>query len=163
MDTPRSALRSTLAGLSLVIALIAIALSLLTLAAPSRPRPASAASPVTIDLSLLITSSGAIGGVADSHLFDPQMLVVRRGDTVRLRVMNQSFFRHALAITGYGVRTGELVGGPQGSELLTFTADKPGVFEYRCYLPHDPATATCAPDHDRMVGHLVVIDGGSGR
>jgi len=101
--------------------------------------------------------------VADSHLFDPQMLVVRRGDTVRLRVMNQSFFRHALTITGYGVRTGELVGGPRGSELLTFTADKPGIFEYRCYLPHDPATATCAPDHDRMVGHLVVIDDGLGR
>jgi plastocyanin len=161
MDTPRSALRSTLAGLSLVIALIAIALSLLTLAVPAPAR--SVPAPVAIDLSLLITGRGAIGGPAQSHLFDPQMLVVRRGDTVRLRVMNQSFFRHGIEIAGYGVRTGELTGGPQGSELVTFTADKPGIFEYRCYLPHDPATATCAPDHDRMVGHLVVIDGGSGR
>jgi plastocyanin len=161
MDASRSVLSSILAGTAVVIALVATALSLLTLAVPAPAR--SVPAPVAIDLSLLITGRGAIGGVADSHLFDPQMLVVRRGDTVRLRVMNQSFFRHALTIAGYSVRTGELVGGPRGSELLTFTADKPGIFEYRCYLPHDPATATCAPDHDRMVGHLVVIQGKSGR
>ena len=161
MDGSRSVRSSILAGATVVIALVATALSLLALAVPVPAR--SVPAPVTIDLSLLITSSGAIGGEARSHLFDPQMMVVRRGDTVRLRVMNQSFFRHALAIAGYGVRTGELTGGPQGFELVTFTADKPGIFEYRCYLPHDPATATCAPDHDRMVGHLVVVDVGSGR
>lgn len=161
MDASRSGLSSILAGTAVVIALVATALSLLTFAVPAPAR--SVPAPVAIDLSLLITGRGAIGGPAQSHLFDPQMLVVRRGDTVRLRVMNQSFFRHGIEIVGYGVRTGELTGGPRGSELVTLTADKPGIFEYRCYLPHDPTAATCAPDHDRMVGHLVVIDGGSGR
>lgn len=145
--------RSVTAGGSLLIALIAVALSLLTLfgsAAPTTPSPAH------IDLSMLITGRGAIGGPAVDHLYDPQLLVARKGDTVRLRLMNQSHFRHGVEIMGYGVRTGELAGGQ--SEILTFAATRPGIFVYRCYLPYDPATATCAPDHDSMVGHLVVID-----
>ena len=162
MDGPRSVLRSVLAGMALIVALVAVALSLLTFAAPAGPVPASPTpAPVTIDLSMLIAGRGAIGGPALSHLYDPQMLVVRRGDTVRLRVTNASHFRHGIEIVGYGVRTGELTAGPRGSETLTFTANKPGIFEYRCYLPYDPATATCSPDHDRMVGHLIVIDPGA--
>ena len=161
MDTPRALARSVLAGITLIIAVVAVALSLLTLTLPAPAGPAEVLSPATIDLSMLITGSGAIGGPAESHLFDPQMLVVRRGDTVRLQVMNRSFFRHGIEIIGYGVRTGELTGGPHGAETLTFVASKSGIFEYRCYLPHDPATATCAPDHERMVGHLVVVEGGS--
>ncbi len=148
--------RSVVAGGALVVALIAIALSLLTFLASGQPAPRPA--PAAIDLSMLITGRGAIGGPAESHLYNPQLLTVRRGDTVRLRVMNQSHFRHAIEIVGEGVRTGELNGGQ--SEDLTFVADKPGIFTYRCYLPYDPATGTCAPDHDQMIGHLVVIEPG---
>lgn len=145
--------RTAVAGTTLVISLISLTLSELTLgsAAPP-PRPSRAA----IDLSLLITSSGAVGGPAETHLYHPQLLVVRRGDTVRLRVMNQSFFRHGIEIADYGVRTGELNGGQ--SEELTFTANKSGIFQFRCYTPFDLATATCALDHAHMIGHLVVID-----
>jgi len=126
---------------------------ILTPAATPPPPPAA------IDVSLLITGEGSIGGRALSHLYDPQLLVARRGDTVRLRVMNQSFYRHGIEIVGYGIRTGPLTGGEHASEVLTFVADKPGIFVYRCYLPHDPSSATCAPDHDSMIGHLVVIEG----
>ncbi len=161
MDGPRSALRSALAGVALIIALVAVALSLLTLAVPAGSiRPSPTPAPVTIDLSLLITGRGAIGGPALSHLYDPQMLVVRRGDVVRLRVTNGSHFRHGIEVAGYGVRTGALTGGPQVTKVLTFTADRAGIFEYRCYLSYDPVTATCAPDHDQMIGHLVVIEPG---
>lgn len=159
MDGSRSALRSVLAGIALVLALVAVALSLLVLAAPSAPaRSPSPPDPATIDLSLLISGRGAIGGPAESHLYDPQLLVARRGDRVRLRVTNGSHFRHGIEIVGYGIKTGPLTGGPQAAETLTFTADKTGIYEYRCYLPHDPATGTCSPDHARMVGHLVVIE-----
>ena len=66
MDGSRSALRSALAGTTLVIALVAVALSLLTLTAPAGPvRSAPASGPATIDLSLLISGRGAIGGPAD--------------------------------------------------------------------------------------------------
>ena len=159
MDGSRSALRSALAGTTLVIALVAVALSLLTLTAPAGPaRSTPAPGPATIDVSLLISGRGAIGGPAESHLYDPQLLVARRGDKVRLRVTNGSHFRHAIEVVGYGVKTGPLTGGPQAAETLTFTADKPGIYEYRCYLPYDPATATCSPDHEQMVGHLVVLE-----
>ncbi len=159
VDGTRSVLRSTLAGVTLVIALVAVALSLLALTVPAGPpTPTIGAAPVTIDLSLLITGRGAIGGPAESHLYDPQLLVARRGDRVRLRVTNASHFRHGIEIIGYGVKTGPLTGGPQAAETLSFTADKTGIFEYRCYLPYDPATATCSPDHEQMVGHLVVLE-----
>lgn len=146
--------RSAVAGTTLLFAFVAVALSLLSLQAPAAP--STPAPPVRIDLSMLITGRGAIGGRAVDHLYDPQMLVVRRGDTVHLRVMNQSHFRHAIEVVGYGARTHELAGGQ--SDVLTFTAATPGIFAYRCYLPYDPATATCAPDHDHMIGHLVVIE-----
>ena len=149
--------RSAVAGIAVTVSIVAVTLGLLVILAPVRPAPAPAAN---IDLSLLIMGQGSIGGPALSHLYNPQLLVARRGDTVRLRVMNQSFYRHGIEIGGYGVRTGPLNGGEQASEVLTFVADKPGIFVYRCYLPYDPAAATCAPDHAQMNGHLVVIDGG---
>lgn len=145
--------RTALAGTVLVISLISIALGLLTVGSAAPPPPPT---PAVIDLSVVITSSGTIGGRADTHLYNPQLLVARHGDTVKLRVMNQSFFRHGIEIAGYGVRTRELNGGE--SEDLTFTADKPGIFAFRCYTPYNPATATCALDHATMIGHLVVID-----
>ncbi len=160
MDRRGSALTSTFAGLALLASLLALVFSLLTLTAPAGTPGAAPPPPATIDLSLLITGRGAIGGPAESHLYDPQMLVVRRGDRVRLHVTNASHFRHAIEIVGYGVATPPLTGGTQAGATLEFVADKPGVFEYRCILPYDPATATCAPDHDTMIGHLVVIDPG---
>lgn len=159
MDGSRAVLRSVVSGVVILIALLAVALSLLALSAPAGSGRAPApAAPTTIDLSLLITGRGAIGGPAQSHLYDPQLLVARRGDRVQLRVTNASHFRHAIEIAGYGLRTGPLTGGPEAATTLSFVADRPGIFEYRCYLPYDPATATCSPDHAAMVGHLVVID-----
>ncbi len=149
--------RSTLAGTALAIAAVAISLSVLALQTPARPKLVSLPAPATIDVSLLITGRGAIGGRAVDHLYNPQLMVARRGDTVRLRVMNQTLFRHGIEIAGTRVRTAGLAGG--ASQVLAFTPRASGVFEYRCYLPYDPATATCAPDHDKMIGHLVVIDG----
>lgn len=161
MITPRSTLRSLLAGLTLTVALLAFIFSLLALRGPAAPIVSPGDEPATIDLSLLITGRGAIGGPAVSHLFDPQLLVVRKGDLVRLRVTNASHFRHGIEVVGYGVRTEALTGGAQSSEVLTFIANLPGFFEYRCHIPYDPATATCAPDHDQMIGHLIVINDGA--
>ncbi len=145
--------RPALGWTALVLSAAAIVLSAVTLRANA---PAAPAPKVPIDIWLLITGQGGIGGPALSHLYDPQMIVVRRGDTVRMRVMNQSLFSHEIEIRGLNVRTKEMAGGD--SDELTFTAEKSGIFEYRCVLPYDPAAGTCAPDHDKMIGHLVVID-----
>jgi len=141
------------AGAALVAAFTATALSLLVLLTPL---PAASPPRARVDLSLLITGQGGIGGPVTSHLYDPQLMVVRQGDVVRLRVLNQSLVRHAIEIRGMGVRTEPLAGGE--AQELTVTAAAPGIFEYRCLLPYDPASGTCAPDHEAMVGHLVVIE-----
>lgn len=146
----------TAGGVALAAAAAAIVVSLVVLLAPPQPAPAPAVA--TIDLSLLITTQGPIGGPSVHHLFDPQLLVARRGDTVRLRVINQSFFRHSIVIPDFGADTGPLEGGEHASQVLTFVVDKPGIFVYRCGLPYDPAAATCSPDHETMSGHLVVLD-----
>jgi len=146
-------MRRTTSWIAVGLGVLAIGLSLVSL------RPAAPAPPVTrasIDLAMLITGQGGIGGPATSHLYDPQMLVVRRGDAVRLRVMNQSLFSHVVEIVGLNVRTKVLAGGD--ADEVTFTPDRAGIFEYRCILPFNPATGTCSPDHDRMIGHLVVLD-----
>lgn len=145
--------RSGLAWTAVVLSIAAIIIGIATLRAGA-PAPPVAKAP--IDIWMLITGQGAIGGPALSHLYDPQMIVVRRGDTVRMRVMNQSLFSHEIEIVGLGVRTKELAGGD--ADEVTFTATRSGIFEYRCVLPYNPATGTCAPDHDKMIGHLVVID-----
>lgn len=146
----------TAGAVAIAAAAAAIILSVLVILGPAPVPPSPAVA--TIDLSLLITTQGPIGGPSVHHLFDPQLLVARRGDTVRLRVINQSFFRHSIVIPDFGVDTGPLEGGEHASEVVTFVADKPGIFVYRCGLPYDPATATCSPDHAKMIGHLVVLD-----
>lgn len=145
--------RPAIAGAALVLAAAAFVLSVLVLLAPAASPALPAA---TIDLAMLITGRGAIGGQAQHHLYDPQLLVVRRGDRVTLRVLNQSHFRHGIELVGVGVRTKELNGGE--SDELTFTSERAGIFEYRCYIPYSPATGDCSPDHETMVGHLVVIE-----
>ena len=112
--------------------------------------------PATVDLSLVITGLGAAGEPATHHFYNPQMVVVRRGDTVRLRVLNLSFASHAIQYEGQNARTKILFGGE--GETISFVANKGGMFPYRCYIPHDPATGACSPDHETMVGYLVVLD-----
>jgi len=111
----------------------------------------------TVDLSVIITGVGAVGA-PKHHFFNPSMIVARRGDTLRLRVMNLTFARHGFEIQGYGVRTKGLPGGPTGQETLTFVANRGGVFQYRCNIPHNPKTGDCSPDHESQVGYLVVLD-----
>ena len=111
----------------------------------------------TVDLSVIITGVGAVGA-PKHHFFNPSMIVARRGDTLRLRVMNLTFARHGFEIQGYGVRTKGLPGGPTGQETLTFVADRGGMFQYRCNIPHNPKTGDCSPDHESQVGYLVVLD-----
>jgi plastocyanin len=138
---------------AVLVSLAAVAVSARTLMVPGRtPSPARA----PLDIWMVITGRGGIGGPSSSHLFDPQMMVVRRGDTVRMRVMNQSLWSHGIEIVGFGVRTKPLAGGE--ADEVTFTPDRAGIFEYRCYIPYDPKTGACSPDHDKMIGHIVVLD-----
>ena len=142
------------------VVLGALALVFSTLSISSVPQPAQVppeAAPTTVELSVIITGVGAVGE-SKHHFFDPSMIVVRRGDTVRLRVMNLTFATHGFEIQGYGIGTGRLPGGPKGQETLTFVANKAGLFKFHCNIPYNPTTGDCSPDHETQVGYLVVLD-----
>ena len=115
----------------------------------SAPTPRS---PATMTLSMVVATFTGQGVTA--HRWYPTMLVVREGDTVDLAVANPDRFVHQLEITGYNLKTRQLA--PGGSERIRFVADQPGVFAYQCVLPHDPVKGHCTPDHNQMLGYLIV-------
>jgi plastocyanin len=144
---------------AIIIGAAALLLSVLSLPSMSQPQaPSGPTAPTTVEVSLVITGLGAAGQPALHHFYNPSMIVVRKGDTLRVRFMNLTFATHGLEFEGYGVRTRPLPGGPTGQETVSFVADKAGIFRFKCYVPYDPATGQCSPDHDTQVGYLVVLD-----
>lgn len=148
---------SALAAVALGAA--ALLLSALSVLPAGRPQATPApAGPAVVDISLVITGTGAAGEPATHHYYNPSMIVVRRGDRLRIRFMNLTFASHGIEFEGYGVRTGVLPGGPKGQETISFVAGRTGVFRFHCYVPYDPAAGMCSPDHATQVGYLVVLD-----
>jgi len=84
------------------------------------------------------------------------MFVARVGDTVDLAIGNPDRVNHGFELTGYNLTTKKLA--PGASASIRFTADRSGVFAYRCNLPHNPATGDCTPDHELMRGYLIVTE-----
>lgn len=61
--------------------------------------------------------------------FVPSAISVNKGDTVKITFKNVSGF-HDFKIDAFNVATKQIQGGSQ--EVVTFTADKTGTFEYYC-------------------------------
>ncbi len=140
---------------ALAVAVVALAVSLLAYARRARPEagpPPRAAA--TLTLSMVVATFTGPGMAA--HRWYPTMLVARVGDTIDLAVANPDTFAHQLEVTGYNLRTRRLA--PGASDDLRFVADRPGVFVYRCVLPHNPAAGECTPDHEQMRGYLIVTE-----
>lgn len=91
---------------------------------------------------------------ASEHLFhieagrfeySPSVLQVSPGDRVTLELVSTDVV-HGLSIDGYGL---SMTADPGKTERLTFTAEKAGVFRFRC-------TASCGNMHPFMTGKLYV-------
>lgn len=82
--------------------------------------------------------------------FEPDEIVVREGETVRLKATSTDV-THGFGLEGYGVEQ-ELPPGKQ--KLIEFTADEPGEFHFHC-------TVYCGPGHSDMHGELVVKEADS--
>lgn len=82
---------------------------------------------------------------ASQFVYTPASLAVKPGDQVNLELVATDVV-HGLALDGYGLSATAEPGRPAH---LSFTADKPGVFRFRC-------TTTCGPLHPFMVGQLRV-------
>ena len=144
-----------LAYVALILAVGALALGLVAYGRQaSAPAATPARAPATLKLPMVVATFSGQGVAA--HRWYPTMLVARRGDTVDLAVANPDKFNHQFELTGYDLSTPKLT--PGASASLRFVADRTGVFQYRCRLPHNPATGDCTPDHDLMLGYLIVTD-----
>jgi plastocyanin len=80
-----------------------------------------------------------------TYRWQPSQIIVNQGDEVMLEILGVNGAEHPAVIDGYNVnftvKRGELT-------IVTFTADKAGVFPFRCGT-HQPS----------MVGELIVLPG----
>jgi hypothetical protein len=141
--------------IALLLAVVALALGIAAYGRQAAgPAATPARAPATLKLPMVVATFSGQGVAA--HRWYPTMLVVRRGDSVELDIGNPDKFNHTFELTGYNRSTPKL--RPGNSAALSFVADQTGVFQYRCALPHNPATGDCTPDHDLMLGYLIVTD-----
>ena len=115
--------------------LIAASAALLTLAVIFVPLPAP----------VVARQARTINVDARQFSFEPATLDVQRGDTVTLHLESLDAL-HGLSIDGYAVN---IQAEPGKSTDVTFVADKPGTFKFRC-------SVTCGALHPFMIGELTV-------
>jgi heme/copper-type cytochrome/quinol oxidase subunit 2 len=140
---------------ALVIAVISLVVSVLVYAGRSKPQVSvTSRPPATLKLSMVVATFTGQGMAA--HRWYPTMLAVRQGDTVDLAVANPDTVNHQLEVTGYNLKSKVLT--PSSSDSLRFVADQTGVFAFRCALPYDPTKHNCTPDHEQMLGYLIVTE-----
>jgi len=82
---------------------------------------------------------------ARQFAYSPSDLRVNAGDTVRIQLVSNDVV-HGLYLDGYDL---SVEADPGQSTILTFTADKPGSFRFRCNV-------TCGAMHPFMIGKLNV-------
>lgn len=82
---------------------------------------------------------------AGQFAYSPSELNVNPGDTVNLQLVSTDVV-HGLYVDGYDL---SVEADPGQSATLTFTADKPGSFRFRCNV-------TCGAMHPFMIGKLTV-------
>ena len=82
---------------------------------------------------------------ARQYAYSPSELKVNAGDTVTIQLVSTDVV-HGLYVDDYDI---SVEADPGQSATLTFVADKPGSFRFRCNL-------TCGAMHPFMIGKLTV-------
>ena len=82
---------------------------------------------------------------AAQYHFDPGTIQVNRGERVTIELVATDVV-HGLYLDGYGL---ELTADPGQTARLTFVADRPGTFRFRCSI-------SCGAMHPFMIGKLRV-------
>lgn len=82
---------------------------------------------------------------ASQFAYNPGEIRVNPGDTVTIELVSTDVV-HGLYLDGYGL---SVQADPGQTARLTFTADKPGSFRFRCNV-------TCGAMHPFMIGKLHV-------
>jgi heme/copper-type cytochrome/quinol oxidase subunit 2 len=91
------------------------------------------------------TSQRILRVEASQFAYLPAVLLVNPGDTVTIELVSTDVV-HGLYLDGYGI---SVTADPGQTARLTFKADKPGSFRFRCNV-------TCGALHPFMIGKLQV-------
>lgn len=82
---------------------------------------------------------------ARQYAYSPSELKANVGDTVTIHLVSNDVV-HGLYVDGYGA---SVEAGPGQTATLTFVANKPGSFRFRCNI-------TCGAMHPFMIGKLTI-------
>lgn len=82
---------------------------------------------------------------AGQFAYSPSVLKVNPGDTVNIQLVSSDVV-HGLYVDGYDI---SVEADPGQTKTLSFVADKPGSFRFRCNV-------TCGAMHPFMIGKLNV-------
>ncbi|MEF8788291.1 MAG: cupredoxin domain-containing protein, partial [Planctomycetota bacterium] len=90
---------------------------------------------------------------AEQFAFDPETVVVRQGEKVRLEVTSTDV-THGIGIEEFSI---DQTLPPNETKEVTFSAPEPGTYQFQCSI-------FCGPGHRRMTGEIVVrpAPGGEG-
>ncbi len=168
---------------ALVVSVGAIGFALVQAAAPAR-------APIVREFTIIMGEGEILTGINDTtgyavpigapnaddetvageyHRWEPAVLVMFVGDTIRLTVKNPRSNDHSWSLTAQPgefsgiLSTGDILGksnsgSPTGTQkVIEFTALKPGVYKFVCATPHDHLNDKCDEDHPTMVGYVVVL------
>ena len=129
----------------------------------------AAVGPKTHRLQILMGEGEVIGEEAgkealtgEFHRWEPDVMVVNKGDTVILEVTNPRSTAHSFVLKEFTVDSKELA--PRGGKAtVQFVANKAGVFQYECGIdpakdPYKARTDACDLDHRRQLGYLIVLE-----
>lgn len=107
----------------------------------------------------IIISTDTVNTAGTFRRWEPDTLVAFKGDKIVLNVSNPRTSVHSLVLADFAVDTGAIA--PQGRKTVEFTADKAGVFTFRCGIRPNLSKdipRECDPDHGRMTGQIIVLE-----
>lgn len=85
---------------------------------------------------------------ANKNVWDPVLITVKAGDTVKINLINEDPYDHGFAIEAFGIN--KRIFAKQNTSI-EFTASKKGDFLFYCSVP-------CGEGHFEQTGHLIVTD-----
>jgi nitrosocyanin len=109
----------------LLIAVLAVALGAIAVRAQAPAK--AAAAPVREFTSVNIETKG-------NKIWTPGTFIVKKGDHVKIKLINTASAIHAFAIEGYDVNVQVNFADKDNTKTVEFDANKPGIFRIYCSM-----------------------------
>lgn len=85
---------------------------------------------------------------ANKNKWNPTLITVKAGDTVKINLINEDPYDHGFAIEAFGINKRMFA---KQNTSIEFIASKKGDFLFYCSVP-------CGEGHFEQIGHLIVAD-----